>query len=417
MSGVRRLLLPFRLYMTVIEWVVLFIIGIGGLYLGGIALGLLSGMGLACFTFLSYLYPAPPPYDLIVIQAAWLIFSATLEAVGFFGFLEDQLRVLPFRLCYPFRWIFFCACCISVFITGNSRLVYKVLVGNLALRWHALPMRLSIPTAVITHITLLISPFSMTGLLFLLLIRGTLWSRLYLVAIMVGLIILVLFIHTIVCNYMPYRRLSKRYMGWVCADFRDETLSPNFYNSSKWMIYSCLFFFLLLIGGLLLSARSITITGVGTALACTKRIFLVKISMFFALTLLSVAALVMLSLRVKPVQILQTNRFKVGIEHLFNFLGFIWLIETLIDHDPMIWISLLRCMVGGCAIKCHYGLILILCCFLFLIDTSVFIWFFIPLSIQSGCSAPMIAMAIVAMHSLAPIRQWIGHKIKRKTDT
>lgn len=68
--------------MSTIGWGMLLIVLIASLYLGGISLGLLSGLVLGLLT--CSVQPTPPPNDLMLLQATWLLLMATLEATGFF---------------------------------------------------------------------------------------------------------------------------------------------------------------------------------------------------------------------------------------------------------------------------------------------------------------------------------------------
>ena len=103
----------------------------------------------------------------------------------------------------------------------------------------------------------------------------------------------------------------------------------------------------------------------------------VRIPIFFTLILLTVAATVMLSLRVKPVDIIKSHRFKSNIQHFFIFLGLTWLLETLINHDKA---YLLEKLNGFSIYKYReYGCYLILCFYMLTIEVPILIWLLLPM--------------------------------------
>jgi anaerobic C4-dicarboxylate transporter len=435
-----------------------------GLRLGGIALGLLSGLGLGLLTFSGRMQPTFPPYDLIILHASWMVLVATLEGVGFFALLGEKLKLLVVKpKHYPvlpivFQTIFFyyllflytgttrlwtlamCsglalliykvrsyvgarassqrrahACCVVElcyclsFLTGDGEWLHKIIndknnitQGQKTLTQYA--------AGIAIHMGLLTSPLFISGLLLLWVVGNSSLSVFVLVrtigCLTVGITVLT---RIILLEVMPRQWLTKKLNKWFGHGY-DEDEVPVITESQYKKKVSVFFLgvILRLVAGLFVLAKHKT--SIVTELRYVGKIFQVRFPMFFALMLLSVAAITLLSCKVQPVKVLQTNRFKLGIQQFFNFLGVVWFAEALISYDQAFLISILH----DSLLSNHYLFYLILMVYLSLVDISMVIWLFIPLLIEAHFSNLGIALLLVGVHSLAPIRFWVRVGVGKK---
>lgn len=98
-----------------------------GARLGGIGLGVLGGLGLACLTFIFGLQPTSPPIDVMLMIAAVIAAASTMQAAGGLDLMvklaEKLLRKHPERITIlgPLVTYFF------TFIAGTGHVAYSVL--------------------------------------------------------------------------------------------------------------------------------------------------------------------------------------------------------------------------------------------------------------------------------------------------
>ncbi|MDD9139351.1 MAG: hypothetical protein NQ127_00205 [Candidatus Cardinium sp.] len=363
--------------MAIIGWGILLCILLAGLYLEGIAVGLLSGLTITLLSFSGYLSPAQPPYAFIFLQAAWVILTATLEAAGLFHFLETKLKQTS-TFPQPLLWVI---CFFLIFITGNLRFIYAIIYNQ---RYNFLKQLLFTGG----RMAYILSPLSLPGVLLYLVIHTHALSLTDLLYILGVLSIYYL-------PVIPYSWPIKRYK--TCPNNTAATAQAHVVQRAPY-IYLLLLLLLCLMEGLLLGTRP-TPNGF-TVCNPIGKVFRLNIAFFYPLIMLSTAGMVALCLTIKPAQILLTHRFKGGIKQFFIFLGLIWLLDTLIYHDKESLLQigqsfLLGIKEGTPYVYIGYCLSLAVAwLYLFLLDIEIIIWFFIPLCIAS--------LKGIAMHRVAP---------------
>ncbi|MGI2298839.1 anaerobic C4-dicarboxylate transporter family protein [Candidatus Cardinium hertigii] len=379
--------------MCTIGWGMLLIVLIASLYLGGISLGLLSGLVLGSLTF--SLQPAPPPNDLMLLQATWLLLMATLEASGFFYLLTNKCKFFITQINNYYGILIALFCYGLVFLTGDNGWLYRLICDPNGL--HKDKARLVFPIAVAGYMALLASPLSISGILLIVVAGNNGLPILHLVGTIATLTVGITVASSWFAYFIPDRWLSRLYAGFNGLA-KDEVVAP-----SKNKIRLLLF---LLVGAELLFLSIQPKPNGSTQLSSIQKIFPVKFPIFFALTMLSTAAVAMLWFKIKPAKILQSHRFKLGIQQLFIFLGLTWLVDSLLSHDHIYWIKIWS---DG---RVYYGFYLVAVLYMLLIDISIIIWLFSGLLIEGDSPIVIHALWLVAVHSLAPIRFWISHRIK-----
>ena len=363
-------------------WCILLVVLVMGYVLNGIALGLLSGLVLCLLVLVGKIKPELPPNHLLVIQASWLICMSTLEAVGFFGVLEKKIKMFVSNSNW---YTCFIAPILSygfVFLTGDKQWVTNLLLKNHGASITKYPVQL-FPAMISTHIALLISPLYISGILFLLVVSHSKYSILNFIIIVVGVSLLIMFIISIGCYLMSFKLFEK--LNKWCMHVYDRLVILDVNNQCKKNIYYVFLFVLLCLISLIFFC--VKPHNKLKTILLFSQVFPVNFSLFIALILLAISTVAMLIFNIKPLKIIQANRFSCGIKQFFVFLGVVWLIESLIANDILSLINTFAQFKTG-----QNGIVLMIgIFFLCLIDMPIIIWVFMPLLLQ--ISMPMLKLA------------------------
>ncbi|MGI2299779.1 anaerobic C4-dicarboxylate transporter family protein [Candidatus Cardinium hertigii] len=379
--------------MSTIGWGMLLMVLIASLYLGGVSLGLLSGLVLGFLT--CWIQPVSPPNNLMLLQATWLLLMATLEATGFFYLMTNKWKIFVGKMNNHYGTLIALFCYGLVFLTGDKAWLYRWVGDPNPL--HKGKAQLLFPIVVAGHMALLASPLSISGILLIVVAGNNGLPILNLVGMIATLGIGITAASSWVAYLIPNKWLSKLY-GWLNGLAKDEVAAQS-KNKIELLL------FLLVVAELLFLGIAPNPNG-STQFSSIQKIFPVKFPIFFALVMLSTAAVAMLGFKIKPAKILQSNRFKLGIQQLFIFLGLTWLVDSLLSHDKMYWIKM------WWDSRIHYGFYLAAVLYMLLIDVSIIIWLFSTPLIERDDPIAILALWLVAVHSLAPIRFWMSHMIK-----
>lgn len=371
----------------------LLVVLIMGLRLGGVSLGLLSGWILGLLTF--WIQPVAPPNDLILLHATWLLLMATLETAGLFYLMENRCKALVAQTPNQYGVLVALFCYGCVFLTGDKAWVHRLVCNQNAL--HRGKVRLLVLARMAAHMALLASPLSIAGILLIVVAGNSRLSIVYLVG-MIGAITVGL---TVASSLLVYL-IPDRWLNKLSACFNDYS-KDEVVDGSKNKVQ--LTFLLLLLAEVLFVLLQ-PVANRFTRLSCVEKIFPVRFPIFFALAMLSMAAVVMLWYKLKPVKIIQSHRFELGIQQFFIFLGLTWLIDSLINYDKAYVINML------CEHNVDCGFYLVAVLYILLIDIPIIIWLFGPLLIACHCTIPTLALWLVVVHSLAPIRSWISSMVQ-----
>lgn len=375
--------------MVTIGWSMLLLVLIIGLRLGGVSLGLLSGLGLGLLTF--SVQPTAPPNDLMLLQATWLLLMATLEATGFFYLLETKLRACIEQTSNHYRLVVALFCYGLVFLTGDTKWLHRLVCDQNAL--HRGKYRLIVPVGIAAHMALLASPLSISGILLIVVAGNSGLPILDLVGMIVVITIGITAASSLLTYLMPDKWLIKL-CEWRKNLSKDDAQVVTASEDKVQLIFLLLLLATMLF--LLIKPEANRLT----KLSC--KVFPVRFPIFFPLAMLSIAAVAMLGFKIKPAKILQTHRFKLGIQQFFIFLGLTWLLDSLISHDKAF---LIKMLCGGSA---NYGFYLVTALYMLLIDIPIIIWLFTGLLIEQHCAIVTLALWLVIVHSLAPVRCWIS---------
>ncbi|TDG95186.1 anaerobic C4-dicarboxylate transporter family protein [Cardinium endosymbiont of Culicoides punctatus] len=384
--------------MAIIGWIILVLVLIIGFRLGGIAMGLLSGLGLLLLIFSGYVRSVSPPSELMILQASWLIFNATLDAVGFFHFLNENLKKFLEKYSrYTYSSIIiFCYC--LAFITGDRKYFNKM---DSAIR-NKLSMQQLVMSHISIHMASLVSPLSVSGIILLLVLRNNALPILDIFGMVISITVSIIVFSGIILYFIPCKwskKLDQLFELYGEHNQVSIVQAETNLGRLKQHNYILLFLLLCLVQTILLSVKPQT-DGLTGVIYCNK-IFLIQLPMFLALILLAVAALSTLYWKIKPAKIVGSNRFKIGIQQFFIFFGLVWLVETLVDNDKILLGKILK---EGIAINNYsfYYLVYFFC--LLFMDAPIIIWVFAPLFISNHFSFLNIALMIISIYVLSIIR-------------
>src|SRR5512146_1789684 len=150
-------------HMATIFWIQFFLV-LGAIMLGirrgGVALGLIGGLGVAVLVFLFRAAPSEPPIAVMLIILAVVTASATLQVAGGLDYLvqiaERLLRAHP-------RWVTLLAPLCTFFLTvcvGTGHAVYALLpvIADVAIRTRTRPARPMAISSVAAQMGLTASP-------------------------------------------------------------------------------------------------------------------------------------------------------------------------------------------------------------------------------------------------------------------
>ncbi|WP_339044330.1 anaerobic C4-dicarboxylate transporter family protein [Cardinium endosymbiont of Tipula unca] len=392
--------------MAMTGWIALVLVLVIGLRLDGIAIGLLSGLGLSLLTFLGYVQPVSPPSELIILQASWLIFNATLDAIGFFYFLNEQLRIfLQKHSRYPYLCaLIFCYC--LTFVTGDRRCFNMhdpSIQGKLSIR-QLVSVRIAM------HMASLASPLSISGILLLLVLRNNFLPALGILCMVLSGTVVITVLSSMLLCLIPCTWSTKLDQS-LKLYYNSEVTMTDIGADSKWVKYKSyilVFSFLCLVQVVFLLSKPQS--GELTRVICCEKVFLVKLPMFLTLVLLSAAALFMLYAGIKPAKIVQSKRFRLGIQQFFIYFGLAWLAETLITNDK----AFLGKMFNEISIFDHPFFYLICFFCLLLVDAPIVIWLFVPVLIWSHFSLLNLTLIITFLYFLSLVRSFLVEVCRSK---
>ncbi|HLP34397.1 MAG TPA: anaerobic C4-dicarboxylate transporter family protein [Amoebophilaceae bacterium] len=356
-----------------------------------IQLGLWSGLALCFLTFVRYMRPTPPPTDLLIVQASWFLFIATLDAVGFF---HTMTRLLTWFVEGTSRYSqilaplasYFC-----VFLTGNKRVglgLYPKL-WEIAERQKKSPVSLLTPVRLAMHLAALASPCSLSGIV--LLLGATRYGFSFLSVVGLLTVFTVGFVLVSLCaiRLLPDTLHKLLLLQWVR---RKETwaMEPNPNIPQKDSRYILVYALLLIVGLVFVCIKP----SPNMDLHMKDTVFYfdlnlpLRLPLFVSLLLLSISAIVLLCFQVAPIQIVQTPLFTRGVAQFFTFFGLVWFVETLISHDLACLLHL-RDSVHVSESLCFYGLSFL--CMLFL-EAPLVGWLGMPLWVGGALPLSWVAL-------------------------
>jgi anaerobic C4-dicarboxylate membrane transporter len=142
---------------------------------GGMALGILGGIGLVMLVFLFDLKPGKPAIDVILTILAVVVASATLQATGGLDVMlqiaEKALRKHPKFVCYLAP---ICAWTLTV-LCGTGHTVYTLLpiIYDVSIKSGIRPERPMAATTISSQLAIIASPVSVAGVSVVALLLGT----------------------------------------------------------------------------------------------------------------------------------------------------------------------------------------------------------------------------------------------------
>lgn len=335
----------FWIHMTLLLVIIYF-----GIRFGGVALGLLGGLGVTIMAFVFGVFPGKPPLDVMLIILAVVTTSATLEATGalnlFVRIAEKILRRHPERVVFLAPLSTF----VLTMLVGTGHAVYPLLpvIYDVAYSRGIRPERPMAIAAVASQMGITASPIS-AATAAVIAITATNGQGVHLWQIM-AMTIPACFCGVMIAACWSLRRgkdldkdpiyLAKMqdpemraYIeGGACS-----TLGESVAKEAK----SSLILFLIGIAAIVLVAffsHDLLPSKVGANGKTTY----VSMSVAIQFIILAVGAIILFVTKVKPKKISDTSVFNAGMVAVIMIFGIAWMSDTVIEHNKTYITDMIR---------------------------------------------------------------------------
>ena len=350
----------------------------------GIVQGLFGGFVLALLSFSGLMQLASPAQNLLMIYIGWFFCMSILEMVGFFRALADKVgRHLMAVGCYMDGLLPILSY-VLVWFTGDSQWV----IGMLCNHQKMVRQHLLLSSVFSSHMALLFSPLSITGILLVSILHRygsyTLLHCMCMVELfslgLTGIVVIGLsllpkgsWVSYHVVEFVSHDRI-KSVQKFPKCDFRHVIALV------MWCLVGMLCWFI---------APCKQYTAVGGL------IYPVNLELFIALLFFGFSTLILALFKAKPADIIHTTRYISGIQRFFLLWGLGWLMDSLILNHVAFFSDLCEQLVHG-----KYMLMWPIVAYLWPLDLVIVIWSFVPLLLQVGCSTWFLSGLLVILHSL-----------------
>lgn len=370
--------------MPITTWFVFASVPLVCLLSKGMVPGLFSGFILALLSFSGLMQLASPAQNLLMIYMGWLFCMSILEMVGFFRALADKVGCyLMTAGCYMDGFLPILSY-VFVWFTGDSQWVIGILCNHQKMvRQHLL-----LSSVFASHMALLFSPLSITGILLVsILHRYGNYTLLHCMCVVELFSLGLTGIVTIGLSLLP-----KGF--WISCHFTEFVDHDGIERVQKfpkrdfrhaialavWCLVGILCWFI---------APCKQCTAVGCL------IYPVNLELFIALVLFSFATLIFVLFKSKPAGIIYTTRYISGIQRFFLLWGLGWLMDSLTLNHVAFFSDLCDQLVHG-----KYVLTWPIVAYLCPLDLVIVVWSFVPLLLQAGCPTWFLSSLLVILHGL-----------------
>ncbi len=313
-----------------------------GIRYGGIAFGLLGGLGVAVLAFVFGIAPGNPPISVMLIILAVVSASATLEATGglalLVSFVEKILRKHPNRITYlaPISTY------LLTMLVGTGHSVYPLLpvIYDVAYKKGIRPERAMAVSSVASQMGITASPIAAAAAVVM---ASAMDNNLDLSLINVLMVTIpATFTGVLVAATWSLRRGKDLD---VDPAFQKRLLDDDFRNSlsvetSDTATISPI------------AKRGLTIFLLGILsvvfVAFTSKVVLpegVSMSVAIQFLMLSVGAIILLATNVSPKRIVNSSVFIAGMTAIITIFGIAWLSDTIISYNKVYIVSLIQSIV------------------------------------------------------------------------
>jgi anaerobic C4-dicarboxylate transporter DcuA len=383
-------------------WVQLAILSaviLGSIRLKSVGFGLLGYLGLAILTFLFHVKPADPPLEVLVTITTLAVALGSVTAAGGLAYLLDISTRIIKKHPNQIRFLGPIISYFVVFLSGNQHIMHAILPcitqisQKVGVRWEntlatsvtaASQAQLASPISLyMVLIACCLSP-SLTILHILkVLLLSTLGS--VLLAVLIAKKLVKLPKHHISFNSDGTNQKTDNVVQKATLHAHTEQVTAKAKIS----------FIVLLIGGML----SICSYDYSLRLRWdmnSAKLLLSPFSIFFAMIMLSVAAVTVLLCNVNPSKIIRQTVAQEHVQLLIHLLGITWFIDTLLQFNKADVITLLQASTMPTWV---FGLMLLVTALLTKSPLGA-IHSIVPFGIWGGLSPTMVLVTLVALNGV-----------------
>lgn len=305
-----------------------------GARLQGISLGIMGGLGLAILVFVFHLQPSDPPVTVVLIITAVVTAASALETAGGLSYLSNLAEKAIKR--YPNR-ITFIAPLISylfTFLAGTGHVIYSILpiIATVARETGVRPERPLSASVIATQQAAIASPISAPSAILVSILAPQGIELLNMLSILLPATLGGMFITTLIVNkigkelkddptYVAYLQNNKQ---GIAEGQRTTQLQVSPTAKRSVMVFLAGIFCIVGLGAFKSLRPSWEIKGV---------VLPMDMPVIIEIFMLSVAAIITLTCRIKATEITKASVFGSGIQAVVSILGISWLGDTFVNAN------------------------------------------------------------------------------------
>lgn len=307
-----------------------------GARLQGISLGIMGGLGLAILAFVFHLKPSDPPVTVILIITAVVTAASTLETAGGLGYLsslaEKVIKKYPNRITFIAPLISY----VFTFLAGTGHVIYSILpiIATVARESGVRPERPLSASVIAAQQAAIASPISAPTAILVSMLAPQGIELLTMLSILIPATVGGMLITTLIINkigkelnedpaYLAYLQNSKQ----EAASNQTTTILPVSPIAKRSVIIFLAGIFSIVVLG--------AFEGLRPSWEKNGALMPLDMPVIIEIVMLSVAAIITLTCKIKATEITKASVFNSGIQAVVSILGISWLGDTFIHANQV----------------------------------------------------------------------------------
>jgi anaerobic C4-dicarboxylate transporter DcuA len=369
-----------------------------GTRLKGISLGIMGGLGLAILTFFFHLQPTEPPFCVLLIITSVVTAAGALEAAGGLNYLsalaEKAIKKYPHRITFIAPLITY----IFTFLAGTGHIIYSILpiIATVARETGVRPERPLTTSVIAAQQAAMASPISAPTAILISILAPHGIELLDMLCILIPATLGGMLITTLIINKTG-KELSEEpgYADFLKAS--QETANKPLLTSQLKVSKSAKLSVILFGIGILFIIFLGAFKGLRPSWERGGKLVPLDMSIAIAITMLSIAALIVLVCKIRPTEITKASVFTGGVQAVISILGISWLGDTFVNANQAQIMELVQAQI----LKHPWQFSIILFCMsILLVSQTATIRALIPLGLTLGIPALTLLAAAPAVNGL-----------------
>jgi anaerobic C4-dicarboxylate transporter DcuA len=306
-----------------------------GARLQGISLGMMGGLGLAILVFVFHLKPAEPPVTVVLIITAVVTAASALETAGGLGYLsnlaEKAIKKYPHRITFIAPLISY----LFTFLAGTGHVIYSILpiIANVARESGVRPERPLSASVIATQQAAIASPISAPTAILVSILAPQGIELLTILSILIPATLGGMIITTLIVNKMG-KELSEEpsyiaYLQQNKQEIEAGQKTPAQLQASPAAKRSVILF----LAGIGLIVVLGAFKGLRPSWEVNGKLTAMDMPVIIEVLMLSVAAIITLTCKIKATEITKASVFTSGIQAVVSILGISWLGDTFVNGN------------------------------------------------------------------------------------